>query len=84
VGFSLVKPTNSKKELKSKAVFCFCFFCFFTYPQAVQVDEFAYTSEQIWIHFALHHLLSNGSSAETNPSLTRFNFWPKISVHNPY
>ncbi len=34
------------------------------YFQAIQdVDEFVYSSEQIWIIVALHHLLTNGSFA---------------------
>ncbi len=37
---------------------------FFTHPQATQnVDEFVSSWEQIWINFALHHLLTNASSA---------------------
>ncbi len=39
-----------------------CWKC--THPQAIQdVDEFVSSSEQIWRNLALHHLLSNGSSA---------------------
>ncbi len=35
-----------------------------TYPQAIQdVDEFVCSSEQIWRNTALHHMLTNGSSA---------------------
>ncbi len=38
--------------------------CIFTRPQAIQdVDEFVSSSEQIWRNVALHHLLTNGSSA---------------------
>ncbi len=33
-------------------------------PQAIQdVDEFVSSSEQIWRNLAVHHLLTNGSSA---------------------
>ncbi len=36
----------------------------FPHPQAVQdADEFVSSSEQIWRNVALHHLLTNGSSA---------------------
>ncbi len=36
----------------------------FTHPQAIQdVDEFVLSPEQIWRNVALHHLLTNGSSA---------------------
>ncbi len=35
-----------------------------THFQAIQdVDEFVSSSEQIWRNLALHHLLTNGSSA---------------------
>ncbi len=50
---------------------CFCVsfancnvFVLFTHPQAIEdVDEFVTSSEQIWKNLALHHLLTNGSSA---------------------
>ncbi len=36
----------------------------FTHPQAIQnVEDFVSSSEQIWRNVALHHLLTNGSSA---------------------
>ncbi len=36
----------------------------YTHSQAIQhVDEFIYLLEQIWRNVALHHLLTNGSSA---------------------
>ncbi len=38
--------------------------CKFTHFQGIQdVDEFASLAEQIWRNSALHHLLTNGSSA---------------------
>ncbi len=34
------------------------------HPRAIQdVDEFVFSSEQIWRNLAFHHLLNNGSSA---------------------
>ncbi len=39
-----------------------CWKC--THPQAIEdVDEFVSSSEQILINLALHHMLTNGSSA---------------------
>ncbi len=36
----------------------------FTHPQAIQnVEDFVSSLEQIWRNVALHHLLTNGSSA---------------------
>ncbi len=40
------------------------FLFLFTHPQAIEdVDEFVTSSQQIWRNVALHHLLTNGSSA---------------------
>ncbi len=59
-------PCEKKKEADLKVIvhteFKIGWKC--TLPQAIQeVDEFVSSSEQIWKNIALHHLLTNGSSA---------------------
>ncbi len=48
----------------------------FTHSQATQDVEFVYSSEQIWRNFALHHLLTNESSA-VNGCRQSPNSWKK-------
>ncbi len=53
-----------------------CWKC--TQPQAIQnVDDFVFSSEQIWRNLTLHHFITNGSSVNgcrQNESPNSFNF----------
>ncbi len=60
---NLNEKSKMAKRNKMSDEKSFTLFMWAMYLAIQDIDEFASSSEQIWWNLALHHLLTNGSSA---------------------